>query len=435
MTTTPFPARRRPNRRTLLGATLAAGVAVPLGLAGRASAATADAANTNTTANTTANTNPNTHPDTNTAAPGPAGTKTTAPPARLFIPPPTGPYRVGTVDLHLLDTSRPDPLNPGQSYPLMASIWYPARDADRYPVAPWMTTGTFQAWLADAGFDPASLPVPATAGHLGAPVRRGGRPRPVILFSHGAHDHRSDTTTVVQELVSHGYIVATLDHTYDAFTQFPGGPVLSPAGTANVPESPSDFAADARFLLDQIHAIAAGHNPDVDRRPLPDGLPGSLDLDRIGMFGWSKGGTATALATLADDRIRAGLAFDGPMEPTITTDLAKPFMMMSAVFTRDADPDAQEFWTHLVGWRRYFQLTGAEHIAFSDAEGLILPVAKILGLSQDTVQGLVGTMDPNEGVRVQQAYPRAFFDLHLRNRPSRLLDGPSPQFPDVRFMS
>jgi len=416
MTRTPITEHPRPTRRTLLGATMAAGAALPLGLATRASAAAKDPAD----------------------GPAPAaGSTKPAPPAQLIIPPPTGPFCVGTVDLHLVDASRPDPLTPGRPYPLMAGIWYPARDADRYPIAPWMTAGTFQAWLADAGFDPTSLPVPSTSGHLGAPVARGGRPRPVILFSHGAHDHRSDTTTTVQELVSHGYVVVTVDHTYDAFTQFPGGPVLSPDHNPadHIPMSPSDFAADAPFLLDRLQDIAAGHNPDVDRRPLPDGLPAALDLDRVGMFGWSKGGTATALATLADARIRAGLAFDGPMEPTITTDLDKPFMMMSAVFTRDADPDAQEFWTHLKGWRRYLQLEGAEHIAFSDAEGLILPVARILGLDQATVQGLVGTMDPGEGVRIQQAYPKAFFDLHLRNRPSRLLDGPSAEFPSVQFVS
>ncbi|MEY9926574.1 putative dienelactone hydrolase [Catenulispora sp. GP43] len=414
MTTTPFTGRARPSRRTLLGATLAAGTAIPLSLAGRASAAT-DATGATTGA-------------------GSAATKTPAAPAHLIIPPPTGPHRVGTVNLHLVDVSRPDPLTPSRPYPLMASIWYPARDTERFPTAPWMTPGTFQAWLADVGFDPTSLPVPDTAGHLGAPARR-GRPRPVILFSHGAHDHRSDTTTVVQELVSHGYVVATVDHTYDSFTQFPGGPVLSPEQTVRVPESPSDFAADLRFLLDTVQDIAAGHNPDVDRQPLPEGLAGSLDLDRVGVFGWSKGGTAATLETIADDRVRAGLAFDGPMEPTITTDLHKPFMMMSAVFTRESDPDAQEFWTHLLGWRRYCELEGAEHISFTDSEGLILPAAGILGLSQAQVQGFVGTMDPNEGVRIQQAYPRAFFDLHLRNRPSRLLDGPSPEFPSVKFMA
>ena len=62
-------------------------------------------------------------------------------------------------------------------------------------------------------------------------------------------------------------------------------------------------------------------------------------------------------------------------------------------------------------------------------------MARILGLDQATVQGFMGTMDPGEGVRIQQAYPKAFFDLHLRNRPSRLLDGPSPEFPSVLFIS
>jgi dienelactone hydrolase len=405
MTTTPFTGRGRPTRRSVLGAAAAAGAALPLGLAGRASAAT--------------------HV---------AGPELSTPPASLIIPPPTGPHRIGTVDLHLVDDSRPDPLDPSRRYPLMASIWYPARDTERYPVAPWMTTGTFQAWLANVGFDPTSLPVPVTAGHLGAPAARGGGPHPVILFSHGAHDHRSDTTTVVQELVSHGYIVATVDHTYDSFTQFPGGPVLTPAGAVNVPEAPGDFAADLRFLLDRVEDIAAGRTPDVDRRPLPEGLACALDLDRVGVFGWSKGGTAAALATIADDRVRAGLAFDGPMEPTITTGLDKPFMMMSAVFTRETDPDAQKFWSHLSGWRRYFELAGAEHIAFTDSEGLIGPAAGLLGLSQAQIQGFVGTMDPDEGVRIQQAYPRAFFDLHLRGRPSRLLDGPSPEFPSVRLI-
>lgn len=335
--------------------------------------------------------------------------------------------------VHLADPSRADPLNPGRPYPLMASIWYPARDADRFPTAPWMISGVFQAWLAAAGFPPTSLPVPGGSGHVGAPVQRGRRPRPIVLFSHGAHDHRADTTTVVQELASHGYIVVTADHTYDAFTEFPGGPVLSP--DPDFPADPGDFAADAPFLLDCLQAIAAGRNPDLDRRPLPDGLSAALDLDRVGMFGWSKGGTATALATLADDRIRAGLSFDGPMEPTITADLAKPFMMMTAVYTRAADPDAQEFWTHLLGWRRCLQLNGAEHLAFTDVEGIIVPAARLLGLSRQDVEGFVGTMDPAEGVRIQQAYPRAFFDLHLRGRRSPLLDGPSERFPSVAFVS
>jgi len=37
-------------------------------------------------------------------------------------------------------------------------------------------------------------------------------------------------------------------------------------------------------------------------------------------------------------------------------------------------------------------------------------------------------------VGIQQAYPLSFFDLHLRDRRQRLLEGPSPAFPEVRYL-
>ncbi|MET8956548.1 hypothetical protein ACWEO4_36870 [Streptomyces sp. NPDC004393] len=77
---------------------------------------------------------------------------------------------------------------------------------------------------------------------------------------------------------------------------------------------PKDFAADLGFLLDCVEALAAGRNPDVDGKQLPQGLLGALDPQCIGAFGWSKGGTATALTMLADQRVRAGLSLDGPMQ-------------------------------------------------------------------------------------------------------------------------
>jgi predicted dienelactone hydrolase len=99
-----------------------------------------------------------------------------------------------------------------------------------------------------------------------------------------------------------------------------------------------DFADDIPFVLDSIDRLAAGRNPDVDGKPLPAGLRGAPDPRRIGMFGTSKGGTATALATGMDERIRAGLSMDGPMEPLITTDLDRPFMLMTTDYTRATLP-------------------------------------------------------------------------------------------------
>ncbi|MER5925613.1 alpha/beta hydrolase family protein [Streptomyces mirabilis] len=352
--------------------------------------------------------------------------------SQLTLPRPTGPYPVGTVALHLVDTSRPDPVvGPGHHRELMASVWYPACKAEDLPRAPWMTEGALRALLTDAGFslDPALGPL--TAAHVGAPVHHAGHRLPVVVYSHGSGSHRGDHTIMVQELASHGYAVVTVDHTHDTFTEFPDGRVVTPA---DFPMYPRDFAADLRFLLDCVEGLAAGRNPDVDGKPLPQGLLGALNPQCIGAFGWSKGGTATALTMLADQRVRAGLSIDGPMQPTITADLDRPFMMMTAEFTRAAMPDVAEFWTHLRSWRLDIQADGAIHNSYGDNATLIPQAGKILGMTDQQIQDWVGTLDPARAVRIQQAYPLAFFDLHLRHRRERLLDGPSTAFPEVKFI-
>ena len=313
----------------------------------------------------------------------------------------------------------------------MAGVWYPADRTQDLPRAPWMAEGALRAFLTDAGFplDPALGPL--TAGHIGAPVHRTGHRLPVIVYSHGAGSHRGDHTIMVQELASHGYAVITVDHTHDTFTEFPDGRVLAPD---DVPMFPRDFAADLRFLLDCVEELAAGHNPDIDGKALPPGLLGALDPRRVGAFGWSKGGTATALTMLADQRVKAGLSIDGPMQPTITADLDRPFMMMTADFTRAAMPDVAEFWTHLRGWRLSIQADGAIHQSYGDNATLIPQAGRILGMTEQQIQDWIGTLDPDRSVRIQQAYPLAFFDLHLRHRARHLLAGPSAAFPEVKFL-
>ncbi|MFD5433470.1 alpha/beta hydrolase family protein [Kitasatospora sp. NPDC127067] len=409
--TTPTARRTGPTRRRMLGTALALGAVAPLGLARTASAAPAPAS-------------------------APVPSSGAASPSRLTLTAPTGPFPVGMVPLHLRDESRLDPnARPGKFRELMATVWYPARTADAaaYPLAPWMTEGALKAFLDDVGFPlPLSL-APLTAGHQGAPVHRAGRPLPVILYSHGAGGHRGDHTIVVQELASHGFAVVTVDHTHDGITEFPDGTVVTRDGV-DPGLYPRDYAADLLFLLDRVVDLANGRNPDVDGRTLPNGLLGGLDARNIGAFGWSKGGTAVGLAMVADQRIRAGLTLDGRMEsnPAITTDIDRPFMMMTANYTRANSPYIATFWGHLRGWRLDVQATGAVHNSYGDNMTLIPQAGRLIGLTEEQIQSAVGTLDPDRGVLIQQAYPRAFFDLHLRGRHcGKLLDGPSKAFPEV----
>jgi predicted dienelactone hydrolase len=384
------------TRRHLLAAALVSGVAVPLGSAARGWAAP--------------------------TVPGPG---------RLRLPAPTGPHPIGTVALRLVDRSRPI-AGPGPYRELMASVWYPAtRDARRYPVVPWMPAGPLRALLVSSGFDADVAAAPLTAGHDQAPVLRTPGRLPVILYSHGADGHRSETTGTVQELASHGYVVVTVDHA-DAYSELPDGRLTVP--DEDVPVTPWDHAHDVRFVLDRIEDLAAGRNPDADRRALPVGLGATLDTRRIGMFGWSKGATATALVMNTDRRVRAGLSLDGPMQsqPAVTG-LDRPFMLMTAEYNRAAKPSVEEFWSRLHGWRLNLHTDGALHGAYCDHQWLIPQLATITGMSDKELADWIGTLDPARAVRIQQAYPLAFFDLHLRRR-GHLLNGPSPAFPEVHII-
>src|SRR3954451_7617049 len=113
-------------------------------------------------------------------------------PARLTLPAPTGPYPVGTVNLHLIDHSRANPWTATPPYrELMVSLWYPARNTDRFPLAPHMLPGAAAHFgsAAGKGFTGSSLygippdsvdfAATRTSGHEGAPAARHERPLPV----------------------------------------------------------------------------------------------------------------------------------------------------------------------------------------------------------------------------------------------------------------
>ncbi len=150
------------------------------------------------------------------------------------------------------------------------------------------------------------------------------------------------------------------------------------------------------------------------------------------MFGSPKGGTATAILMSEDRRVRAGLSLDAPLEPTDGIILDRPFLLMTAEYTRD-EPPVADFWSHLTGWRRNVQVDGAAHRPYGDYQVLIPQLAPAVGMSDEEPARWIGPLAPARAVRIQQAYPLAFFDLHLRHR-GHLLDGPSAAFPEVRYV-
>jgi dienelactone hydrolase len=361
-----------------------------------------------------------------------AGGAPVAPGHTPCLPEPTGPCPAGITSVYLKDVSRPDPWAAGVgARELMVSLWYPATPSDGRR-ARYMTAAESGLQLTSRGITgvpPDALSTVRTNAVTGAAPA--GRPRglPLVVLSPGFTSSRSTLTALAEDLASHGYVVAGIDHTYESFgTAFPDGRVTTclarqarQRGTGSPQKVAAGRAADVSFVVGEL----TGAHP-----PWPGA--GLIDPSRIAMAGHSAGGAAAIAAMLADSRIRAGIDMDGATHaPIPEAGLARPFLFLgkqssytpgtpgkkSAVTTWERD------WKLLTGWRRWLLVAGAVHASFTD----LALLADQIGI--DTGAALSGA----RSIDITRAYVRAFFDQHLRSQPQALLDQPSPRYPEVTF--
>ncbi|MFI9235369.1 alpha/beta hydrolase family protein [Streptomyces sp. NPDC053079] len=376
-------------------------------------------------------------------------------PVTMTLPPPTGPYPVGTASLHLVDPSRPDPwLTTRAARELMTTVWYPSlpvpgrRPALQLPprvAAEWQQLVETRE---DFSVKPGGADWAATRTHAvtGAPVRRRPGGLPVVLYSPGRNMPRGFGTVLAEELASRGCLVVAVDHTHETIAvEFSDGRV---ARTQDATEKATLRAlvdvrvADVRFVLDRLETLHRGGGPDADRRPLPSGLAGCADLTAVGMFGHSIGGATAAQAMHDDPRIRAAVDLDGAVGAganaigsVVDGGLDRPFLLMNSVLGNSRDEVLATLWKNLRGWHRNLQIPTAGHYAYTDLQAQLPPIAAAGNMPADRLAVLVGTVDPARSVRAQRAYLSEFFDVHLRHRPDRgLFDGPSAAHPEVSFI-
>ena len=367
-----------------------------------------------------------------------AGGASLAPGHIPYLPEPTGPCPVGTTSLCLNDVSRPDPWAVGvNARELMVSLWYPATPPGGRR-ARYMTSAESGLQLTSRGITGVPQDALSTVWtNAVSDATPAGRQRalPLVVLSPGFTNPRSTLTALAEDLASHGYVVAGIDHTYESFaTAFPDGRVTTclaretrRRGTGFWEKVVTGRAADVSFVLNEL----TGAHP---------AWPGAglIDPSRMAMAGHSIGGAAAIPAMLADSRIRAGIDMDGTTYARIRDHgLSRPFLFLGkqssytpgsggAVTTWERD------WKLLTGWKRWLLVAGAIHASFTD----LALLADQIGLLADQIG--IGTGAALPGARsldITRAYVRAFFDQHLRSKPQVLLDQLSPRYPEVTFCS
>jgi dienelactone hydrolase len=252
---------------------------------------------------------------------------------------PTGPFRVGTIRVIAVDSSRAELSTAGTSdvRRLVVQVWYPAQPTGRERRAPYvLELDQVAADLAEAVPEVAFGKVRTSALVDAIPV---AGHFPLVIFSHGMNSARYFYTTLLQDLASHGFVVAAVDHPFWALTtafDTSHGVALA-ASMASRDQLTSDqidgYMEDGVGLMAEDQAFVAERFPSLVPRlhQAVDGMP-------IGVVGHSMGGMA---ATLACSRFRvfaACASLDGLVwaregvtpigEPA--NPVAKPFLLLTS---------------------------------------------------------------------------------------------------------
>jgi predicted dienelactone hydrolase len=274
---------------------------------------------------------------------------------------------------------------------------------------------------------------------------------PIVVLKPALGAAVVQNSVLAEDLASNGYVVVGSDspHTTPGVA-YPDGRVVmqTPAGhpSENAPGPTSDLAPgqpndfylpvldtwvkDNEFIVDRLQALN-------DRDP-SGRFTHRLDLASVGALGHSIGG-ATALQFCHDDsRCKAGIDLDGMMLGEVNrTGIGKPFLLLFAdrpLFGKPApDEKGREFLAavrrirdSIPGRPSLLLLRGVEHYNFFDQALMTEPTLW-------RWFGAMGALDQTRALLVTRRYVRAFFDTHLKAKRDRLLDEPSPEFPEMRF--
>ncbi|WP_299213267.1 hypothetical protein [uncultured Aquimarina sp.] len=361
------------------------------------------------------------------------------------LPEPTGAYSVGSKWIHI-QTDREELITKDSldKRELMVKVWYPTKhisdvkretyidDANRIGFIKKYSMGVLPPFTINY------LDRIKTDVYLDAPIQK--ETFPVLIFSPGYGSMSSGYYSLLTEIVSHGYIIINVTHTYESLgTTFPDGTMKffdydyqsrEDAGSMeHITPIKNAFLRDISF--DERHRIIREASKDyvvtkivkrwsndlvsvidiLENRNDNGFFKDRLDLNKIGVFGHSRGGGAAGQATITDNRIKAAANIDGiQWGEMMDTIYHKPFLYISA----DWPAEHQDINSHVYVNKStdYFyesKLLQSGHPNFMDIPFMI-PVKSIAG---------TGVIDAELGMKITTQLVTSFFDRHLKNDESK----------------
>jgi dienelactone hydrolase len=341
----------------------------------------------------------------------------TALPAHAELPDPetAGPYPVGVTTMLLTDDSRDSLVGDGPRRMIM-EVWYPAteetRDLEPTDLYSFFrgVPGTAIAMVMKAAFG-ADYQAAAEAMDIVAvrDARIADGKYPLILFSHGNGGMRSQAIWWCEHMASHGYIVASPDHTGNAGVTIIDGkmiPIDPSLREASAEARPKDIS----FLIDTFEGFNSGHDSRFYER---------VDLKNIGVAGHSFGGYTTLKVADQDPRVDAICPWAGVVRER--EDYDTPLLMLIATeddtIGEEANARLRTYYKESKGPKYSVEFVNAGHYSFTEMYRWNADFGDGVGegtrITNDEPITYIG-MD--EAFRLLNGYTTAFFGKFLKGQ-------------------
>lgn len=224
---------------------------------------------------------------------------------------------------------------------------------------------------------------------------------------------------MIEEIVSHGFIVAGICHPYVAgITVFPDG------RTIEVEDLSSYNQSYIKWYMDTSFEEAIGDIYFVIDYLLKE-FPEKIDIENIGIYGHSFGG-GLALRMCEDGRIKAGLALDGYFRQGKAE---KPFFMFFVEGRYEKDKGLQDLWENAS--TAYMAIVnGSGHYDYTDLPVLLPHFAP--NIPKYIIPGF-GRIVGKRMVNIVNKFTLAFFKVYLKGASVEELISLGDDFEEVLF--
>jgi len=354
------------------------------------------------------------------------------------LPQSTGPYTVGTMDIHLkLDREEVITADQTDTRSLMIKAWYPSNETAG-EMDPYIDLAGRQGFAQKYGLAPSMLNyLDKVETNVYRNIQMANETFPVLIFSHGYNSKANGYYAILSELASQGYVIFAINHTYESTgSTFPDGTLKYfdyeyasqiESGTWETME-PVVEAFESKLSFEERHPIVrkglttyfvrdmverwADDIVDVvnelDAWNRAGFFEGRLDLSRVGAFGHSRGGGPAGEALLNDSRIKAAANIDGVQwGQVVDTVFQKPFLFLSADWPEEHEDLNQHAYVNRSTSVFYEGIVlRSGHSNFMDIPFMI----PVRALSQ------AGDIDPDLAMEITRRVVTSFFDKHLKNK-------------------